>query len=125
MPDPKNDAALAEIRAVLEKHDLAGVVFVGSQTHAAFIYRFDPSWSCARLEETPDGMVIRLKALGADFPDAMAHEKCVTDTIGIFNGFLNMGQRLSFDLMNLLKMLSRQFVITDDSRLEGPPSGKN
>lgn len=45
MADPKLKEAMAEISAILEKHDIAGQIVLLSKTHAEFKYRLDPSWS--------------------------------------------------------------------------------
>lgn len=57
MPDVRIKPAVDEIKAVLEKHDMAAVVFIASPTHVEFLYRLEASWTCIRLE--PAGLRIR------------------------------------------------------------------
>lgn len=59
MPDPLIKPVLEEIKAVLARHDMAGLVFVSSRTHIEDLYRLDPSWGCIRNEGKG---AIRLKA---------------------------------------------------------------
>lgn len=62
--DPKLKVAMEEIKAVLKKHDIAGVVVLHNNDgpghgHGEYAMVLDPSYSCASLNE---GMV-RLKEL--------------------------------------------------------------
>ena len=43
--DPKLKEAMAEIAAIMRKHDIGGYVQLVSQTHSEFRYELSPSWS--------------------------------------------------------------------------------
>jgi hypothetical protein len=75
MPDPKVQAAIDEIEAVLEKHDMAGICFVSSESHIHYLHHFTASW-CVR-------------AKPKDYPNEEAYKKSVSNTVGMLMGFID------------------------------------
>lgn len=65
--DPKLKIAMAEIFGILQKHDIGAAITLVSTTHAEFRFREDPSWSCAKIE---DSNTVRFRARRADFKTA-------------------------------------------------------
>jgi len=69
--DPKLKEAMAEIKVILKKHDIAGAVSLVSETHSEYLYDF-PSWSGIKL--TGDGLKMDIKhkdfKAKADFNEA-------------------------------------------------------
>lgn len=45
---PKLRVAIAEVEAVLRKHDVGGMISLYSEQHCEFKFVIDPSWSLAR-----------------------------------------------------------------------------
>src|SRR5215475_4761810 len=72
MDDKRYRECVAEITAVLQKHDMAGAITVVSQERAMFKYVF-PSWSCITL----DGNQLRFRAKRADYPDRGEHQQAI------------------------------------------------
>jgi hypothetical protein len=63
--DPKLQAALDEVRAVMERYDFAGAVMLVAEDEAAFTYKMDAPWSALRKDKaTPLGF--RFRAISAD-----------------------------------------------------------
>lgn len=63
--DPKLQAALNEIRAVMERHDFPGAVMLVAENEAAFAYKMDATWSALRKDRaTPLGF--RFRAVTGD-----------------------------------------------------------
>lgn len=114
MPDPKLQAAVLEIQAVLKKHDIGGVVLLASQTNTHFSYELCPSWSCARVEA--DG--IRIKALRKDFASREAQQKVLTDTTGMILGFHTTLLHVAEQMQSLALVLGRHFEISHWDKLE-------
>ncbi len=63
--DPKLQAALDEIRGVMERYDFAGAVMLVAPEEAAFSYKMDALWSALRKDRSlPLGF--RFRAVSAD-----------------------------------------------------------
>jgi len=73
--DPKLKEALAEIRAICTKHDIAGYIALISQTHGEFGLEVTPSWSCAKWEDKSEGVLrmrIKESEVGKEKADTLA-----------------------------------------------------
>lgn len=108
MPDPKLKTAVAEIEAILAKHDVAGVVLLSSTTHLEYLLELSPSWSCCRWEQHPEGKVLRIKALRADYPSKEAHDLVLKDTVGLIMGFLDGTRGLTANLESVAAKLAEK-----------------
>lgn len=53
--DPKLKAAMEEIKAILKKHDLAGVVILNTPDVMEHLFHLQASWNCFRI----DGNLLR------------------------------------------------------------------
>lgn len=61
--DPKLQAALNEIRAVMERYDFPGAVMLVNQDEAVFAYKLDATWSAFRKDNSiPLGFRFRAKS---------------------------------------------------------------
>jgi hypothetical protein len=69
---------MAEITAILKKHDIAGALTLVSETHSEYKYHF-PTWSAAQL--LGDG--IRFKTKATDYPDKEAANQALTKSLHI------------------------------------------
>lgn len=76
--DPKLKEAMAEIKAVLKKHDIAGALTLVSKSHSEYLYHF-PTWSAAQL--TDEGIRIRIKS--SDFADKQAADQALLDSLHV------------------------------------------
>lgn len=81
---PKLKKAMEEIKEILIKHDIAGIVALHMPGFSEYLMKIDPSYSCAKFEE--GGSSIRIRArLQEDFNgNKDAHEKALTDTSNMF-----------------------------------------
>jgi hypothetical protein len=121
MPDPKLIAAMEEVKAILAKHDLTAVVFLGSPSHVEYHYKLHASWTCCRLEE--DGQFkARLKT--SDYPSPLEARKVVEETVGMLAGFADVTQQAHENLSGTLKMFGQRFHIEHVSA-EEPRHGRD
>lgn len=61
--DPKLQAALDEVRAVMERYDFPGAVMLVGEEEAAFSYKMDATWSALRKDRSlPLGFRFRAKS---------------------------------------------------------------
>jgi hypothetical protein len=70
--DPKLKEVMAEIKEILERHDVYGYVSITSQTHSEFKNIF-PTWSPVFF----DGDNLRFRAKAKDYPTREAHQKAL------------------------------------------------
>jgi phosphopantetheinyl transferase (holo-ACP synthase) len=115
MPDPKLIEAMEEIKAVLKKHDVAGVVILGSQSHAEYLFEVSPSWSCATLDENG---LLHVRAIASEFGSKEARNKAVDDTVGMFVTLNDATRFVTSQLDKLLVLLSKHMKINGKSTFE-------
>ncbi len=126
MPDPKVEAAIEEIKALVRKHDLAAVVFVASPTHTNFLYEVCPSWTCARLEQDNAAeLCLRIRSKLVDYPSKDAQKKDVERTFGMFLGFAQACFNAHGQFTGLVKQCAGMMTIEHWDRLEIPPRNKS
>lgn len=79
MADPKLKIAMAEIRAILRNHDIAGYITLVSKTHSEFCLEVTPSWSAAYWEDKYAGKLrfrVKESEVGRDKAKEMAELTC-------------------------------------------------
>lgn len=69
--DSKLKEAMAEIQAILEKHDIAAHITLVSPTHGEFTYHF-PTWGVITPEEKNDLTGFRFRSKREDFASKQA-----------------------------------------------------
>jgi hypothetical protein len=122
MADPAMESARTEIIEVLKKHDLMGAVMICGKERSGFFHEVSPSWSCATVQDKPDGSVeVRIKAKREDFKSLDEQRDVVSKTIGGFMGLLHVHKFVGQNLSSLLNMISNKFEIkhmASDQRLQ-------
>lgn len=109
---------MEEIKAILDKYDIAGFVVLHTPPFSEHYLKINPSYSCARFEELADGTAIRFKAkLQEDFQgDKVACHKKVTDTINMFD---HLSMRTGETAMALIDM--QRLIDTKVERYDTDP----
>jgi len=105
---------MEEIKAVLNKYDIAGLVIIQSATHAEWLNHISPTWSCARLENVEgdgDAVCIRVRALRKDYPTKEAHIQTVAATSGMVIGFADCARKLAENMDGVAEMIGKQIGI--------------
>lgn len=74
--DPKLKEAMAEIKAICDKHDVGGFITLVSQTHSEFRLELAPSWSGLKWEEEGIRFRVKAKELGKEVARKVAGETC-------------------------------------------------
>ena len=128
MPDPKLKAAMAEIKAVLRKHDIAGCINLASATHTEYLMEIDPSWSCAFFEwdENDKMLGIRFRSLSKDYKSKKEQRKHQEDTLGMLLGFHDMNLKLNEMLMAVVRAVCQDRDVVHRTIEDGvePPDDK-
>lgn len=108
--DPKLKEAIAEIDAILTKHDIAAQITLCSQTHTEFAHRF-PTWSPLFIS---DEHKMRFRSKLADYPSQEAKDEAAGFGVHILASFREMAA-LHFGTMDkMLEMLSKHMEIEFD-----------
>lgn len=95
------NAVIEEIKAVLVKHNVAGLVMVQSPERMAFLHHLCPTWTCCKQQQTPLGLELRVKINAALYPDPKERKKVIEDTTGMMFAFRSQLER-SLDAMDML-----------------------
>lgn len=124
MPDPILKTAVAEIDAILKKHDIAGVVVLTSKTHVEYLMGISPTWSCCTYEDTPQGKLLRVRAKAVDYPSKEARNEAISDTVGMLMGLSDVMENTVTWLGETCGMIGKQIPFTHWTRQEkrGPDS---
>lgn len=109
---PKLKKAMEDIKAVLNKYDIAAMVVLHTPGHSEYLMRIDPTYSCAKT----DGDSIRIKAKIKDFPDKKAWEERVSNTSNMLSLLGEVGGRTSINIMEVSKQLDK---IVDAEHFDG------
>ena len=106
------DPVLAEIDAVLKKHDVMGLVLVSNKTHLDWRIHVEASWSCAKLERDKDGVAVRIRSKSTDFPSREAQKLCNEQTIGTFVTMIDAMRNISKQVEHLLVVVAKHIKFT-------------
>lgn len=94
---PKLKKAMSEIKAILQKHDVAGVVVIHAPGYGEELIYLTPSYSCATLHANGE---LRFKAKAADFGgDTQKRNQKIKDTA---NMMAILSERVGINALNLI-----------------------
>lgn len=108
MSDPILKDAAEEIKAILRKHDIAGVFMLQSKSHAEWVHQISPSWSAAKLEDKDGRTILRVRCKREDFPSKEAQKECLELTTGMLMAFITFAERLKSDLTPMIMAIGKQ-----------------
>jgi len=122
MPDPKLKTAAAEIEAILQKHDVAGLVILSSPTHLEYQLHVAARWSCCLNEDHGEkGKAIRIKALRADYPSKEAQAETLKNTVGLILGMSDCCESMIRNLTAVAQMIGTKMEVSHFTRHESDP----
>ena len=107
---PKLKNAMEEIKEVLRKHDIAGVVVLHSPGFGEFLLKVNPSYSCASIDEL-NGMM-KFRAKREDFNNEAEMRNRVEDTSNMIHVLCQQTSMLSVNLITADEMLSKKLGST-------------
>lgn len=109
---------LDEIRAVLKKHDMAGLVIVSNPTHTDFTMELDASWNCFKTEHHDKGVFLRIRSKRDEYPNRETQHAVLQRTVGTVVTIGDVLRRLSGNVEQLLVRLSKSMKIEGVSTLQ-------
>lgn len=110
---PKLKVAMNEIKEILDKHDVAGLVILHTPGHGEHFAKINPSYSCAFIDQTPQAEGVRVRAKLSDFNgDSAKRHKVVTDTVNMFQILTDLTALRASQLIDIMEMLKRNLEIS-------------
>lgn len=107
MSDPNLKTAMAQIRAILNEHDIGGAVTLVSPTHCEFYFHLSPSWSICYF----NGPELRFRARRRDFTTAEEQQRCVELTVHLIHQIRDMNVQSFTQMERVIDMLKEHFDI--------------
>jgi hypothetical protein len=106
---PKLKEAMAEIKAIIIKHDIAAHVLLHEPGFSEYLLEIEPCWSILKLEKKG----IRIRSKLEDFAgDRDAQRKASEDTTSLIRHFADLLARDSEIFEQIYKMLLKHWDIT-------------
>lgn len=109
--------AMAEIKEVLTRHDLAAYVVLYEGHCSEYLLRIDPSWSVARLEDGGIRFRSKLTEFGGD---KQAQKHATELTVGMFKHFDDLLMQHLYTFQQILTMLSETLQIEHTNATHTP-----
>lgn len=102
---PKLKKAMAEIKDILSRHDIAALVVLHTPGNAEYMLKIDPTYSCAKFE----GDYLRVKArLKQDFQgNKKAKDQKVADTCNMLTSIVDCAGPMLINLMDIAERVNK------------------
>lgn len=114
MPDPKLQQVAEEVKVILNKAGVSGVLFIASETHGEYLYHLKTPYN--GINEVPGG--VHFNIMKKDFPTEEAWNKCLRLSCGEIAYYHDMGLKMTRDFEGLLRKLSQYLDIEHISKSE-------
>lgn len=101
---PKLKMAMEEIKAVLKKHDIAGMAVIHTPGWSEWFINIQPTYSCAKLEG--DHFHVRIKASHYN-DDKKLRDQFVTDTTNMMHHLSKISGTLAMQLLEASQSLDK------------------
>ena len=103
MVDPKLKEAMAEISAILKKHDIAGIVTLVSEDDSECLYALEPSWSVVRVQAGK----IQFDSKRKDFKTATQRNRCNEASVHMLCEIRDWNAQSFNNMNNLLNTIKK------------------
>ena len=117
--DPKLQAALNEIRGVMDRYDLPGAVMLVATEEAAFSYKMDASWSALRKDRSLP-MGFRFRAVSSE-TGKRETERRVEGAMHTICQLSDFGEQTTAWMEDLKLMLRRAGIDFEHTPFGGKP----
>jgi hypothetical protein len=107
---PKLKNAMAQIKAILEAHDIAGSIVLHEPGFGEHLLRIDPSWSCAKFN--PVHKELKFQAQVSDFKNAAEAKKKIESTLNMFKIMADLNGQMTLCVMDMSDRLEERYKPT-------------
>lgn len=120
--DPKLKEAMAEIRALCHKYDIAAAIIVTSESHSEFGLEITPSWSGFSWEVGNDGVkdCVRLRVKQSEVGAEKAH-KLVSGSVHLTQHIMDLSAMFFLQAKQLMDNIKNHVEITVDDNAKIVP----
>lgn len=102
---PKLKIALAEIKEVLDRHDIAGMIVLHTPGFSEYLLKLNASYSGAVLDQSGN---LRVRIKTEDFDgDKGKRDQVLKDTVNLFHHLSNTSGNLSIKLLEISEDLDK------------------
>lgn len=109
---PKLKKAMQQIKDILSKHDIAGIVILYEPQHSEHLIKVDPTWSCAKLD--PVKGILRMKAKKEDYSGKVElRNKAINDTTNMIVHFTDQLAMRFSDMSGVQQMIEQAVGIIE------------
>lgn len=114
---PTLKEAMAEIKAIIAKHDISGHVILHEPGFSEYFFAIEPSWSLLKIEKNG----IRIRSKLEDFAgNKDAQKKASENTVSLIRHFIDDMVRDTKLFEQIYKMLSKHWDITHSQGIHTP-----
>lgn len=111
---PKLKKAAEEIKEILNRYDIAGVVLLHTPGHSEYLLRLDPSYSCANMNEKTGE--VRLKATEALYGKEK-RDKMLEDTANMIVCLSDLAKMQAMNLIKLHQLKEKPYILQNRTSL--------
>jgi hypothetical protein len=97
--DPKLKNAMKDIKAILDKYDINGSIVLHSPGFGEHFMKVDASYSCAKIEPSPQGLQFKIKAK----KEELQKIEDTVNTIIIIDDLISYHQDVCLQVMKSVK----------------------
>lgn len=105
--------AVQEIKAVMARHNVAGVFVVGDEVFSEIHYCVSPTWSIASITDAGE---LRLHAKREEFPSLDAQVQAIAASAAMFIEFERLTADANRNMQSAVAMLGTKFSIQHSAR---------
>jgi hypothetical protein len=118
--DPNLQAALNEIRTVMERYDLPGAVMLVNREETVFSYKLDATWSACRKDRAAP-LGFRFRAVSSDRTGKAETERRVLGAMHTICQLSDFGEQTTAWMEDLKLMLRRAGIDFTHTSFGGKP----
>ena len=122
MPDPKLKEAMAEIRAILKKHDIGGAITLVSETHSEYLYELDPTWSLMYFESPG---ALRFRSNRKDFKTKKEQHRFTESSVHLLCQIQDLSVKSFGNMERILTLLKEKMDIDHTPFADHEPHREN
>jgi hypothetical protein len=118
---PRLREAMAEIRSIIERYDIAANVILHEPGFSEYLQHISPSWSILKFEAAADGLGVRVRSKLAEYGgDKERQRREVEASVNMLVHFVDVLGMTQQQLAGVLKMLHGYWEIEEGPGVHTP-----
>lgn len=122
MPDPKLMELGKQMRELMKKHDVTGLVILQSPAYMEYVCEVEASWCCCKWEKDDDGKTVgvRIQSNKNTEPDPVLRHRKLEDTVGMVYGTLDVLRKMQDQYFQLGLAIAKTGMEVEHRSLDEP-----